>query len=152
MKRFIQISIAAVIGIALAACDNKVDPRDAYVGVYNYEAVGTVVFNAAIVTLTVPLDESGTMTITKQGNEDKVLIEGFHDPIQATVSGDKLVLEAGTYTMEQSGIIYEMVLNHGNATLNEKQLSWNIDIQGTARYNSITVPGNGSAVVTATKQ
>ena len=68
MKRFIQISLAAVIGIALAACDNKVDPRDAYVGVYNYEVVGTVVFNASIMTLTVPLDESGTMTITKQGN------------------------------------------------------------------------------------
>ena len=65
-----------------AACEKKqeVDPRDAFIGAYTYDAKGSVDFDFGITRYSVPLNNQGTFTISKSGDGNKVVIEGWNDP------------------------------------------------------------------------
>ena len=81
MKKFIQFCLAALVLVAFAACEKKqeVDPRDAFVGAYTYDAKGSVDFDFGITRYSVPLNNQGTFTISKSGDGNKVVIEGWND-------------------------------------------------------------------------
>ena len=156
MKRNLlkKLFFAAMAVVMLAACGgtNEVDQRDAFVGAYAYTATGSVDFQAGFLQVNLPLNESGTFTIRKEGDGDKVVIEGYNNPINATVSGNQLILESNTWQSTSGGIEFDLTFTYDNATLSENQLTWDSDVYGTAKYSSITADGNGDLSVVAIKQ
>lgn len=156
MKRNLlkKLFFAAMAVVMLAACGgkNEVDQRDAFVGVYAYTATGSVDFQAGFFQVNLPLNETGTFTIRKEGDGDKVVIEGYNNPINATVSGNQLILESNTWQSTSGGIVFDLTFTYGKATLSENQLTWDSDVYGTAKYSSITADGNGDLSVVAIKQ
>ena len=151
LKKFV---IAAVAVFALAACGgtNEVDQRDAFVGAYAYTATGSVDFQAGFYQVNLPLNETGTFTIRKEGDGDKVVIEGYNDPINAVVSGNQLSLESNTLHSASGAIEFDLTFTYGKATLIDNQLTWNTDVTGTAKYSSITATGGGTVSMVAIKQ
>lgn len=156
MKRNLlkKLFFAAMAVVMLAACGgtNEVDQRDAFVGAYAYTATGSVDFQTGFFQVNLPLNESGTFTIRKEGDGDKVVIEGYNNPINATVSGNQLILESNTWQSTSGGIEFDLTFTYGKATLSENQLTWDSDVYGTAKYSSITADGNGTVSVVAIKQ
>jgi hypothetical protein len=154
MKKIIQFCLAAVVLVAFAACEHQqeVDPRDAFVGTYSYDAKGSVNFDFGITTYSVPLNKQGTFTISKVGDGNKVVIEGWNDPINATVSGNQLTLESNTYDTMYGEIALQLSFSYGTAILVDNRLSWNTDVSGEGRYGSYTAIGTGTVSMNATKQ
>jgi len=154
MKKIIQFCFAAVALVAFAACEHQqeVDPRDAFVGTYTYDANGSVVFNFGITNYSVPLYKQGTFTISKVGDGNKVVIEGWNNPINATVSGNQLTLESNNYDTMYGEIALQLSFSYGTATLADNRLSWNTDVSGEGRYGSYTAIGTGAVSMVATKQ
>lgn len=156
MKRNLlkKLFFAAMAVVMLAACGgtNEVDQRDAFVGAYAYTATGSVDFQAGGLQMTLPLNKTGNLTISKVGDGNKVVIEGYNNPINATVSGNQLILESNTWQSTSGGIEFDLTFTYGKATLSENQLTWDSDVYGTAKYSSITADGNGTVSVVAIKQ
>ena len=152
MKKFIQFCLVAVVAIVFASCNgNGVDQRDNFVGVYSYTATGSVAFNLGITNYTVPLDEQGTFTISKEGDGNKVVIKGWNDPINATVSGNQLILESNEYDTTYGGIALQLSFSHGKATLAGNQLTWVSEVNGKAQYSGYAATGTGTVNMVATK-
>lgn len=154
MKKVFIYAILGLVLAAFAACggDKEVDARDIFVGVYSYEATGNADFYYGPLHWNIPLNEQGTFTISKVGDEDKVVINGYHDPINATVSGNQLILESSEYDTMYGEIEFHLVLNHNKATLADNQLTWNTDVDGIGQYNGLSTTGTGSVSMVATKQ
>jgi hypothetical protein len=154
MKKFIRFCLAAVVLVAFAACEKKqeVDPRDAFVGAYTYEAKGHVDFNFGITSYSIPLNNQGTFTISKSGDGNKVVIEGWNDPINATVSGNQLTLESNNYETKYGEITLQLSFSYGTATLSDNKLTWETEVSGSGQYGSLSATGNGVVSMIATKK
>lgn len=154
MKKFIQFCLTAVVLVAFAACTSKqeVDPRDAFIGAYTYEAKGSVDFNFGITNYSVPLNNQGTFTISKSGDGNKVVIEGWNDPINATVSGNQLTLESNEYETTYGEIALQLSFSYGKATLADNKLTWETEVNGSAQYSSFAANGTGIVSMAATKK
>lgn len=152
--KFTKLIFAAVSVFALAACggSTEVDPRDQFVGGYTYGSTGKAEIVVGPLKYNIPLDETGTFTISKVGNQDKVMLVGYNDTINATVSGNQLILESNVVYTKVSGIDVQLTFNYDKATLVENQLSWNSDVKAYATYSGYAVTGTGSVSVVATKQ
>ena len=154
MKKFIQFCLAAMVLVAFAACEGnqEVDPRDAFIGAYTYEAKGSVDFNFGITSYSVPLNEQGTFTISKSGDGNKVVIKGWNDPINATVSGNQLILESNEHATTYGEIALQLSFSHGKATLADNKLTWETAVSGTGQYSSFAANGTGIVSMVATKK
>ena len=154
MKKFIQFCLAAVVLVAFAACEKKseVDPRDAFVGAYTYVAKGSVDFIFGITNYSAPLNNQGTFTISKSGDGNKVVIEGWNDPINATVSGNQLTLESNEYETTYGEIALQLSFSYGTATLADNILTWDTEVSGSGRYSGFAATGNGTVSMVATKK
>lgn len=154
MKKFIQFCLSAVVLVAFAACggNQEVDPRDAFLGAYTYDAKGSIDFNFGLASYSVPLNEQGTFTISKSGDGNKVVIEGWYDPINATVSGNQLILESNEYETTYGEIVLQLSFSHGKATLADNKLTWETGVNGSAQYSGFSATGEGTIAVAATKK
>ena len=131
----------------------QTDPRDKFVGTYDYQATGNVdLFANGVKLMSMPLNEADTFAIAKEGDEDKVVINGFYEPINATVYGNKMLLDVTSYNTSYNSIEIRMSLSQGSATLTGNQLSWTTDMNGTGTYNNISVMGTGTLSVLAIKR
>ena len=87
MKKLLLLALLPMLLSIGCSKDEPTDPRDAYVGNYNYTMVGSISMNYAGGTIaTVPLNESGQATVTKSG-ENELNIDG----VIMTLSGNKLL-------------------------------------------------------------
>jgi len=154
MRRLVKFFFTLVAMFCLISCEgNRVDPRDAFVGEYSFAASGSVdLYMGATKLYTVPLDETGTFTITKAEEDGEVLIIGYNDTIHASVSGKHLLFESTTTNYEYEGVKLQMTFVYGKATLEENQLHWNTDVQATGSYGAFSASGTGQIAVVATKR
>ena len=145
--------MAGIVWLICACGNNNVDPRDAYVGAYEFEAKGQVDFYYfGTPVMNVPLDEKGTFTISKIGDKNKIAIVGYNDTIYATVSGDQLTLESTTYSFRDSGVDLELTFTYDKAHRNKNHLSWHTDVYAEARYNGINAKGEGNVEMEAERK
>ena len=154
---FINLCLSVGMLIAFVSCDNKpeqeIDMRDKYVGTYSYSTKGSVdVLYGAIKILTVSLDEEGELKISKVGDKDQVIVTGYKDTIQATVSGDKLMLEPFVIDMKNETYSAQVTFGDVQATLNDNVLTWNTEVDVELKYGSYTASGSGPLSMTATKK
>ena len=154
MKKCIQFCLAAMVLVAFAACSgkNEVDPRDAFVGVYAYTATGNVDLYIGTLHWNVPLNDKGTFTVSKADDANQVVIEGYNESINATVSGNQLVLESNTVKTMYGDIELTLTFLYDKATLADNQLTWETDVQGIGRYSGYTATGEGHVSVVGVKQ
>lgn len=159
MIKYIRLFIAMMAVMAFASCGQnepetptKVDARDKFVGTYAYEATGSVAVSLGAVNYNIPLDETGTFSISKEGDQDKVALVGYNDTIQAKVSGDQLILESNVINTQYNSIALQLTFSYGQATLSGKQLAWESDVTAYAAYGIFAATGTGTVSVVATKQ
>ena len=140
--------------VGFAACNgpSETDPRDVFVGAYAYEATGNIEFDLAPLHWDIPLNEQGILTISKVGDKDKVVIKGYNDSIEASVSGNQLILENNTYNTNYGDIELQLTFLYGKATLTDRQLTWETDVKGIGRYSSYSAVGEGHVSMVANKQ
>jgi len=158
--KFTDLLVVAIAMFAFAACNNNTDPepvvptdpRDAFVGTYDYESTGALDLDGGIVKLNIPLNDEGTFIISKVGDKEQVMIKGDSDSINATVSGNQLILELGTYHQTISSIDLQFTFKDKKATLEADTLTWESDIYGIGTYHGISADGDGHVYVTAIKQ
>ena len=156
MKWIRKISWMLAMMLVLVACSKEdkaeIDPRDAFVGAYDYTATGSVdIYAAGAKIWTLPLDDSGTFTISKYGEENQVVIVGYNDSIRAVVNGDQLALESNTIRYSYGSVNIQMMLSYEDAKLVEKKLNWEADIMAMGTYESYSINGNGHVSMEATK-
>ncbi len=153
-KNLSKFCIVLSTVVALAACGgkNEVDPRDQFVGGYNYESTGKAVIKLGIITYDIPLSGKGNFTISKVGDKDKVILVGYNDTINATVSGNQLILESNVVYTENSGVEIQLTFDYDKATLTENQLKWDSSVKAYATYSGYATSGDGNVSVVATKQ
>ena len=154
-KIFMLIAFAAMLmscGGIQTEEPTQTDVRDKFVGRYAYEATGTVLVDLGAVHYNIPLNETGTFSISKAGDKDQVILVGYNDTIQAKVSGDQLILESNVINTQYNSIALQLTFSYGQATLTGKQLSWNSDVTAYATYSVFAATGTGTVSVVATKQ
>lgn len=160
-----HILALAVCLLGLAACTNNnppevgapVDPRDAFVGTYDYTSTGNLdIYLAGTKVYSFPLNKNGSFDIVKEGQENKVAIVGAiigeRDSIHAVVTGNQLELENNSASYTENGLAIQIELDYDKATLTGNQLVWAADMMGIGTYQSYSINGSGHIAVSATKQ
>ena len=160
-----HILAIAVFVLGFAACTNEnppeggapVDPRDAFVGEYDYTSNGNIEFTSTgVKPMSIPLNKEGSFTIAKEAEDNKVAIVGAilggKDSIHAVVTGNQLMLEQGSTNYTEGDLNIQMMLSYDKATLTDNQLVWDADILGVASYSGISVNCTGHLSVIAVKQ
>ena len=160
-----HILAIAVFVLGFAACTNEnppevsapVDPRDAFVGVYDYTSNGNIEFTSTgVKPMSIPLSKEGSFSIAKEAEDNKVAIVGAilggKDSIHAVVTGNQLMLEQGSTNYTEGDLNIQMMLSYDKATLTDNQLVWDADILGVASYSGISVNCTGHLSVIAVKQ
>ncbi len=160
-----HILAIAVFVLGFAACTNEnppqvgqpTDPRDAFVGVYDYTSNGNIEFTSTgVKPMSIPLNKEGSFTIAKEAEDNKVAIVGAilgeKDSIHAIVTGNQLMLEQGSANYTEGDLSIQMMLSYDKATLTGNQLVWDADILGVASYSGISVNCTGHLSVIAVKQ
>lgn len=154
----------AVVMLGCAACTNNnppevgapVDPRDAFVGTYDYTSTGSLNFVIFGQSSSLPLNKNGSFDIVKEGQENKVAIVGAiigeRDSIHAVVTGNQLELENNSASYTENGLAIQIELDYDKATLTGNQLVWAADMMGMGTYQSYSINGSGHIAVSATKQ
>ena len=110
------------------------------------------IYTGGVKTLSIPLNDNGTFSISKYGDENKVVIVGYNDSIRAVVNGDQLALESNTITYSYGQFNLQMMLSYENAKLVDKKLNWESDIMAMGTYESYSINGNGHVSMEATKK
>ena len=160
-----HILAIAVFVLGFAACTNEnppqvgqpTDPRDAFVGVYDYTSNGNIEFTSTgVKPMSIPLSKEGSFSIAKEAEDNKVAIVGAilgeKDSIHAIVTGNQLMLEQGSTNYTEGDLSIQMMLSYDKATLTDNQLVWDADILGVASYSGISVNCTGHLSVIAVKQ
>lgn len=155
MKQLQSVLMAVLATILLVGCDskNKVDPRDIFVGAYSFQATGNVDISlSGVKLLSVPLNESGTFYIYKEGEQNNVILTGYNDDtLHAVVSGNQLFFEPTSYTREIGEATIQMTFTYGKGTLVDNLLTWNTDVHADATLSSYSASGVGQVAMVATK-
>lgn len=160
LKTFGKILLSGMLLTGLAACSKdkkeeqaKVDPRDAFVGEYTYEATGRMKINNVPIldTIAIPLNDNGEALIAKEGDQ-KIIIVRDKDTIRAEVTGNQLRLDSNSVTYTYNKFKLQMMLSNDRATLEEKQINWESDILAEGSYNERTVNGDGHLKIVANKK
>jgi hypothetical protein len=153
--------MGCVLLMGMAACSKdkkeeqaQVDPRDAFVGDYTYEATGFMHINDLPLPLfdSLPLNDKGEATIAKEGDANKILLIANNDTIRAEVTGNQLRLDSNSVTYTYNKFKLQMMLSNDRATLEEKQINWESDILAEGSYNERTVNGDGHLKIVANKK
>ena len=162
-----HILAIAVFVLGFAACTNEnppqvgqpTDPRDAFVGVYDYTSNGNINIEFTVIgvkPMSIPLNKEGSFTIAKEAEDNKVAIVGAilgkEDSIHAIVTGNQLMLEQGSANYTEDNLNIQMMLSYDKATLTDNQLVWDADILGVASYSGISANCTGHLSVVAVKQ
>ena len=116
----------SVILLSLTACTSDVDVRDDLVGSWSYVTTGSMSMTMdGIEAEELPLDATGTATITKVG-EDQIMI----DELTATVDGDKLTFEPETQNETEDGMTMAVTVTR-TGTISGKTITINETYTGT---------------------
>lgn len=116
----------SVILLSLTACTSDVDVRDDLVGSWSYVTTGSMSMTMGDVEAgDIPLDATGTATITKVG-EDQIMI----DELTATVDGDKLTFEPETQNETEDGMTMAVTVTR-TGTISGKTITINETYTGT---------------------
>lgn len=153
MKRlkFLTLVIIGLSIISLTSCnkddDTMEDIRNQYVGTWNYIQSGSLTLYQNGQSIgTVPINENGSMSITKSGEND-LIINGQ----RFTVSGTHLSSDPESITETTNGVNI-VATSNSNGTLGSNIITINSSITGTWN-NSNGDSGNlsGSMTTTLTK-
>ncbi len=164
MKKYLFLLLASAI--VFTGCDkNSVDGRDAFVGTYEYVTEGemtrstqeSVEWNP-----TLPLESEGTITITKVGAKDSVLITGAFngkiDPFKAVVEGSKLRVVKNQFVAKGSTFEVTLTVDNTIVPLVNDTLTWtsnNVQCEGKLMIpiieQEISITGQGHITMKASK-
>ena len=131
--------------------DPPEDLRDAFVGVYSYQSEGSLEVDLGITTFTLPLDGTGEFTITKVGEGDQVQLIGVNDTINASVSGQNLILDINTIATTIQGYSMELQFANNTATLTDNILNWQTDFEAIVSVAGVSMRVGGQLTMNATK-
>ena len=170
VKKYIQRSVylgfwmLIVCVLGMVACsptepDAKKydDPRDAFVGEYDYTSTGNMdVYMAGKKVYSMPFDKDGSFEIVKETEASKVAIVGAiygdQDSIHAIVNGDKLTLQDNSANYSNDLGTIKMMISYEPATLTGNKLIWEADVMGMGTFQSYSITGDGHISLEATKR
>ena len=130
--------------------DPPEDLRDAFVGVYSYQSEGSLEVDLGITTFTLPLDGTGEFTITKVGEGDQVQLIGVNDTINASVSGQNLILDVNTIATTIQGYSMQLQFANNTATLTDNILNWQTDLEAIVSVAGMSMRVGGQLTMNAT--
>lgn len=131
--------------------DPPEDLRDAFVGVYSYRSEGSLEVDLGITTFTLPLDGTGEFTITKVGEGNQVQLIGVNDTINASVSGQNLILDINTIATTIQGYSMELQFANNTAILTDNILNWQTDLEAIVSVAGVSMRVGGQLTINATK-
>ena len=154
MKKVLFYLSAVCVLLSFQGCPTTppepVDPRDAFVGVYSYQSEGSLEVDLGITTFTLPLDGTGEFTITKVGEGDQVQLIGVNDTINASVSGQNLILDINTIATTIQGYSMELQFANNTATLTDNILNWQTDLEAIVSVAGMSMRVGGQLTMNAT--
>ena len=149
-KVLFYLLVACVLFQGCITVDPPVDPRDAFVGVYSYQSEGSLEADLGITTFKLPLDGTGEFTITKVGEGNQVQLIGVNDTINASVSGNNLILETNTITETIQGYSMELQFANNTAILTDNILNWQTDLEAIVSVAGVSMRAGGQLTINAT--
>ena len=170
VKKYIQRSVylgfwmLIVCMLGMVACsptepDAKKydDPRDAFVGEYDYTSTGNMdVYMAGKKVYSTPFDKDGSFEIVKETEASKVAIVGAiygdQDSIHAIVNGNQLTLQDNSANYSNDLVTIKMMISYEPATLTGNKLIWEADVMGMGTFQSYSITGDGHISLEATKR
>ena len=154
MKKVLFYLSAVCVLLSFQGCPitstEPVDPRDAFVGVYSYQSEGALEADLGITTFKLPLDGTGEFTISTVDEGDKVQIIGYNDTINASVSGNNLILESNIITETIQGYSMELQFANTTATLADNVLNWQTDLEAIVSVSGMNIFVAGQLTMNAT--
>ena len=149
-KVLFYLLVACVLFQGCITVDPPEDLRDAFVGVYSYQSEGSLEADLGITTFKLPLDGTGEFTITKVGKGNQVQLIGVNDTINASVSGQNLILETNTITETIQGYSMELQFANNTAILTDNILNWQTDLEAIVSVAGVSMRVGGQLTVNAT--
>ena len=149
-KVLFYLSVACVLFQGCITVDPPEDPRDAFVGVYSYQSEGSLEADLGITTLKLPLDGTGEFAITKVGEGDQVQLIGVNDTINASVSGQNLILDINTIATTVKGYNMQLQFANNTATLTDNILNWQTGLEAIVSVSGMNILVAGQLTMNAT--
>ena len=133
------------------------DPRDAFVGEYDYTSTGNMdIYMAGSKVYSTPFDKDGSFEIVKETEASKVAIVGAiygdQDSIHAIVNGNQLTLQDNSANYSNDLGTIKMMISYEPATLTGNKLIWEADVMGMGTFQSYSITGDGHISLEATKR
>ena len=146
--KFLMLGLLFVSLSGLTGCKkNDIDPRDQYVGTWQYKEIGSLTLYYAGESIgTVPIDETGTANVSKSG-ENGLMIDGK----LFTVNDNKLSSDPESVTETDNGVNIVGTATY-SGQLGSNIITINSSITGTwSNSNGATGNFSGTTVRTLTK-
>jgi len=146
--KYLMIGVIFVNLISLNGCMKEdIDPRDQYVGTWQYKEIGNITFYYAGESIgTSPIDDKGTASISKSG-ENGLMIDGK----LFTVNGNRLSSDTENITETDNGNNIVGTVTY-SGQLGSSIITMNSSITGTwSNYSGVTGNFSGTSVRTLTK-
>lgn len=155
LSKIMLILFVATVGL-VSCSKEEVDDRDAFVGSYSVKVTGYITMAIDEFTYTVPFDETGSLDITKVGNDlSLVKVSGLYNA-NANISSSSILIdsESMTQTVTEEGetMIMTVITDHERGFLNGDVITFTTKISGNAVYSGISIPIFGTLSNVATKQ
>ncbi|MBQ8939877.1 MAG: hypothetical protein IJ047_06595 [Paludibacteraceae bacterium] len=133
------------------------DPRDAFVGEYDYTSIGDMdIYIAGKKVYSTPFDKDGSFEIVKETEASKVAIVGIiygdQDSIHAIVNGNQLTLQNNSANYSNDLGTIKMMISYEPATLTGNKLVWEADVIGMGTFQSYSITAEGHISMEATKK
>lgn len=150
-RAFVVLSAA----LTLVACEGtKTDPRQAFVGDYNYVTTGDIdLYAGGVKIYTFPMDQEGEMSIALAEKENAVWVKVMGDSTIAYVSGKQLFMDPSYEEAVYNDLVMNVKFVFSKAELVENQLAFTADVEINATYReTINANGSGTVNIVATKK
>lgn len=157
-KYFTKACVVLSAVLTLVACEGSKqgpssDPRDAFIGDYTFVSDGDIdLYAGALKLFTIPLDQSGEMSIAYGNESNTVWVIAEGDSTIAYVSGNQMFMDPTTDEATFGELVMHLSFTYGKATLDGKQLSWTFDVEIAAEYKTYSLSGSGQVDIVATKK
>ena len=139
--------------LLFTACSESVDPRDAFVGVYDFETTGSVdIYVSAVKLTTIPLNLNGTLTISKENTKDQVAIIWRNDTVHGTVAGEKMYVDNIHIDTTYHSLEAQLDIFPDPVQKDSTQLKCKSTVRARLQYSSYAGSGEGEVTIVATKQ
>ena len=152
MKRLFILLATATL---LVSCERPAaeDPRQAFVGDYDFVSTGNIdIYADSLKLFSLPMDKTSEMKLSPAEKDNELWLIAEGDSTIARLSDGRLFIDPATEQRTYGGIVLTLSYTYSPATLENDRLSLTSTVEISATHKDRSLSGRGQVDIVATKK